>query len=536
MKNRPLLFSLAILGGFSLTINLIGNDNVPLFDRDEPRFAQAAREMMETRDFIVPHFNGQPRYDKPVLIYWLMSLSYLLFGVNEFAARLPSVLCGTAATLLTALWGIRIHGGKTGLAAGWILATSLLFILESKAATADALLLLCMVITFRCLYEIIERTDSIQHRAGFWIALALATLTKGPVAIAIIGMASLIYGFLSRDWKVYRGLSFKWGVPLYLLLVLPWWIAALIATGGEFWTEGIGHHVFKRSLQPLEGHRGFPGFHLISLLGTFLPWGLLLPGILVENLKGLREDRPRMFLLACLIGPWLLFELVQTKLPHYMLPSFPALALLVAGYLGSEEIRKRKLHAQMAGIAAGIALVLLMILIVMMPGILRDAGLRLLERPILQILGAFILLMGTGYALFAGQRIGSGFAMLVLSSVLLVTLTHAVLNPHFRELQIAPRVAESVQALSGLRTRPIVWGSPEPSFIFYLDGAAIVREATALAEEIKQSPHPVLLAQEDTAIPEGEAWTFRQQQSFTGYNFAKGKPVTWKILAVYKKE
>lgn len=327
----------------SICIHWAGNAATPLWDRDEPRFATATREMMQRGDWVVPTFNGELRPDKPILIYWLMGAAYNVFGDGPFAARFFSGLAGTLTCMVVYLLGRSMFNRHVGLLAGWMLALSPMLIVESKLATADAVLLCFLTMCFACVWVLYDRIDRSRQNGGkwksffpalaFWICLALAILVKGPVALGVLGAAIVCFCLFTRDGRWLRALRPGWGIPLALLILLPWCLLVHHATDGEFLRIALGHHVIKRSMQPLEGHRGFPGFYIVSLLGLMAPWAWMLPWSIREHWNRLFSDSRVAFLASWALGCLVLFELVTTKLVHYYLPAYPAIALFLASAL-----------------------------------------------------------------------------------------------------------------------------------------------------------------------------------------------------------
>ena len=173
----------ALIVAVALTLNLAGNGRTGLWDRDEPRYATCTREMRQSGDWVHPTFNAEPRYHKPVLIYWLMLAGTALGGDNPFGARLVSSVAGAATCLLVWAWGRKMFGPKIGLMAALMLATAPIMVAESKLATTDATLALCLVACQFALWTL-GRQESGKAAAAFWACLALATLTKGPVGPA----------------------------------------------------------------------------------------------------------------------------------------------------------------------------------------------------------------------------------------------------------------------------------------------------------------------------------------------------------------
>jgi 4-amino-4-deoxy-L-arabinose transferase-like glycosyltransferase/membrane-associated phospholipid phosphatase len=333
LLGRRLASTPGTLALVSLLINWTGNADTTLWDRDEPRFATATREMLDRGNLMVPTFNGELRPDKPILCYWFMATAYQIFGDNPFGARFFSGLAGMLACLVTAQLGSNLFDRRVGLVAGWILALSPMLVTESKLATADALLLLWMTLCVASLWKLINRDVDRWSAIVFWITLALAMLTKGPVAIAIIAVIAVGFSVLMRD-RVWLG-RLRWavGLTIFTLIVAPWCVAVQWQTGGDFLRVALGHHVLRRSLEPLENHHGFPGYYAVSVFALMAPWAWALPWTIKEHLPRWRTDRRIAFLAAWSLGTMVLFELVRTKLVHYYLPAYPALALLIASAL-----------------------------------------------------------------------------------------------------------------------------------------------------------------------------------------------------------
>src|SRR6476660_7282692 len=257
----------AILFFACILFHILGTSTLPLIDRDEPRFAEASREMIERGDYIVPYFNNQLRLDKPPLTYWAQVASYQIFGENDFAARVPSAIAAALTAILIFAWGRRMGGEKLGWWAAIIFTLSLQTFVHAKAAVADMWLVLFVTLASWAGYELFQRPTLNPGAAVsrqplaiwkspflvFYLALALGFLAKGPIAwTPLLAVAGLI--IYARDWQTLRRFKFAVGVALMLAVVALWGIPALIQTHGEFLTVGIGRHVVTRSFTTLEGH------------------------------------------------------------------------------------------------------------------------------------------------------------------------------------------------------------------------------------------------------------------------------------------
>src|SRR6266403_860619 len=332
-----------------VVFHILGTWSLPLIDRDEPRFAAASREMIGRGNYIVPYFNNKLRLDKPPLTYWAQVASYHIFGEDDFAARFPSAIAATLTALLIFVWGRRMGGEKLGWWAAIIFTLSLQTFVHAKAAVADMWLVLFMTLAHWAGYELFQRPTLNQGAAVsgppwaiwkspflvFYLALASGFLAKGPIAWTPLLTVAVVIIY-TRDWQLLRRFKFVGGILLTLLAVALWGIPALIQTHGEFFSIGIGRHVIGRSLTTMEGHGAnslgvyvlLLPFYLVTVFVSFFPWSIKLPW-LIKTLWH-RRDRTDDYLFIGTAIIFVIFTLVSTKLPHYTLPAFPLLALLLA--------------------------------------------------------------------------------------------------------------------------------------------------------------------------------------------------------------
>ena len=322
-----------------------------LWDRDESRFARSSVEMLSSGDFLVPTFAGELRPHKPPLLPWLMALSASVLGPTETAFRLWSALAHGASVLLTFAAGRRLAGERAALFGAAFLALAPLALLEGAAATADAVLLAGLTGVLAVFADAATRGTRGRHFVLGAAASAVAQLAKGPVAFALpllgLGGALLLAPAAFRERRRLAGLLAASSL-LGLLPVLGWGLLADVATNGRLLAEAIGTHVVGRSLAPMEGHGSGllagPLYYAVVLLAGFSPFTLFLPGVAARVRRGGRlEPAARAILLGSALAPFLLFSVVATKLPHYLLPAFPALALLAGE--AAEAGEKRGLFA-----------------------------------------------------------------------------------------------------------------------------------------------------------------------------------------------
>jgi len=385
IRNFALLFAGCVL------FHIAGIWSLPLIDRDEPRFAEASREMIERGDYIVPYFNNQLRLDKPPLTYWAQTVSYRVFGESDFAARFPSAIAAALTALVIFVWGMRLGGEKLGWWAAIIFTLSLQTFVHAKAAVADMWLVLFVTLAHWAGYELIQlptlnvqrstpnteeinQTSNIKHQTSlcwwftFYLALALGFLAKGPVAwVPLLTVGTTI--IFAGDAQLARRFKFVYGILLTLAVVALWGIPAVIQTRGEFFTVGIGRHVIRRSFATMEGHgANSPAtyllllpFYFVTVFVSFFPWSIKLPwlarrlrrerkagvirlrqGYGGQDAAGYSEKLIDKYLVTGIAIIFIIFTLIKTKLPHYTLPAFPLLALLLARHWHEAAMANRR--------------------------------------------------------------------------------------------------------------------------------------------------------------------------------------------------
>lgn len=326
MKPWKMLF---LIAGVGLLALVPGNNVIPLIDRDEPRFAQATVEMIERGDWIIPYFNGDYRFDKPVLTYWLMRGSYALFGINEFGARFHSVACAIAVALVLFLVGKRRFSAQAGLASALAWLTCFQLQVHGRAAVADLPMVLCVTLVMAALLDIAE-SRFVVTGWRFWAlygGLGFGFLAKGPIALLVPLLALLVWRWwFWRKPVSWGNLNLGVGLIVSLGIAGAWGLPALIQTHGLFWKTGIGEHVVERGVKSFNARIFLPIYYPLTALVSLLPWTFFAR----SAWRGAREPQPLNRLLAAwFVAPFLIFTFYATQLPHYILPGFPAFFLLL---------------------------------------------------------------------------------------------------------------------------------------------------------------------------------------------------------------
>jgi 4-amino-4-deoxy-L-arabinose transferase-like glycosyltransferase len=318
--------------------------------------------MRERHNYVVPYFNNKYRFDKPPLIYWTQIASYRLFGENEFGARLPSAVAAALTAVVLFAWGRRLGSERIGWWAAIMFTLCLQTFMHAKASVADMWLVFFVTAAHWAGFELLaletarlravpgNDKDLKYWRIAFYTALALAFLAKGPLGwLPLLTVA--IARFYVHNLSFYRRFWFVTGILGMFAIVCAWGIPALVKTNGEYFRVGIGRHVVERSLNVIEGHganswntylAALP-FYFVTVFISFFPWSIKLPS-LTKHLWRKRDAIDNYLLSGALIF-FVIMSLVKTKLPHYTLPAFPLLALLLARYLhnipGSERFVAR---------------------------------------------------------------------------------------------------------------------------------------------------------------------------------------------------
>lgn len=303
-----------------------GIGRITLFDVDEAVFAQATKEMVASGDWITPTYNGVARYDKPILFYWLMAASYSSFGVNEFAARLPSALAGSLMSIFLFLFVRRIIGQ----AQAWysLMAVSLnsYYVVYSRSAVTDMVLSLCIAMSLMSFY--LAEHGNRRFILGFYGFSALAFLTKGLVGIAFPFGIAAIYLFVRGGPGALRGMLDLRAALLFIAIGLPWYAVQFAIGGEEFFQQFFVKHHFRRYTEVISSHWGPAYYYLIALIVGFSPWIAFVPGGIKVALG--EKGGLRLFALIWSVSVVVFFTLSRTKLPNYILPALPAMAILSA--------------------------------------------------------------------------------------------------------------------------------------------------------------------------------------------------------------
>ena len=507
---------------------------IPPTDRDEARFMQASKQMIESGDWVQIKFQEEPRNKKPAGIYWLQAASVRAFGQELTATwpyRLPSAIAAWIAVLLVCRAGRRLFNPTAGLFAGAALATTFITVVEAHIAKTDAALLACTTLALAMLGEIYAaRAKPLLPALLFWVGIGLGILIKGPLVLLVAGATIAALCIADRDVSWLKRLHSVSGIPLALIIVLPW----IIAISGTAQSNFIGNAVTQDLLPKLiggqESHGAPPGAYIAAGLLTAWPWSLLAPFVLIAAWKERNLPAVR-FCLAWLIPTWIVFELVPTKLPHYTLPLLPALALLIgwaltrpaldfARWVGSRGAVIYRILWSMLAVALGIGASYANVLY----GDGSSSGAALAVAA--TMFAGLVALVG-----FARAGVNAAVAGLTTAGLLFsLSLTSGIV-PHLYQLAISPCIA----ALAAAHEAPVALaGYHEPSVVFLLGTDTILTDTAGATAHILARPGALAVIPEadlETArgVVTAQGRTMRQLEEVIGYNYSRGD---WVRLAV----
>jgi 4-amino-4-deoxy-L-arabinose transferase-like glycosyltransferase len=548
---RPTLLVLAVC----LVACLPGFFSLPPSDRDESRFAQATKQMLETGDFVSIRFGDVARNKKPVGIHWAQAASVsaatalgLATPATIWPYRIPSLIGVIAAALATLWLGARIVGECAALLAALALPVSVVVVVEAHIAKTDAALLgtVAVMMGLFCRAYLAPPAVTPAMAAGFWAALGVGALLKGPVAPMVAGLAAL--ALWVADWRAGRprdwlaALRPAWGLPLALAIVLPWAVLIWIATDGAFFADAIGGDLGQKVAGADEAHGGPPGYHLLLVSLTLFPLGIVvlraIPGVWAR-----RGTAPVRVLAAWIIPTWIVFELLPTKLPHYVSVTFPAVLLLASAWL--LDPARRAPPRWLARLSAGLWFVALAALAALAVAVPVVAGRFTWGSPI--VLAAAGLLAWAGWtSLRRNDLAGLAAAGLVLSPLVTGALLQGVL-PRAEAFWIAPRVVAAMDrhwAATGGRPpaaeRPFATaGFHEPSLVFLAGtDTRLVAGGAEAARHLAERPRGLALVRERyQAAFMAEAARLgiapRAVATVSGFNVSRGQRLT---LVLYARE
>ncbi len=468
--------ALILLVTVALLSFLPGFFAIPPVDRDEATFAQSTKQMIESGNYADIRFRDAPRYRKPPGIYWMQAATVLAARAVGFRHalttiwlyRLPSLAGAIAAVWLTYWTALALVSRRAAVLAGLMMVSCAVLGIEARLATTDAMLLLATVGAMGALARVYlsshGRPQSAPGRwtsaAAFWTALAAGALLKGPVILMVAGLCAIMLSIRDRSVKWLLGLRPVAGLVWLTTLTLPWFLFIYSQSGSAF-PEAWAEDILPKMLQGMEGHNGPPGYYLALFWVTFWP-GCALAGLAAPAVLAARRTPATAFLLAWLLPSWAVFELAGTKLPHYVLPLYPSVAMLIAGVVDARELSRRPWLVR--GAIWGAVLPTLV-------GALSIAALIMMSHqwsPLVWLLpGVAVAISISGWRHLA--RGGAERALLfgVMAALLMSAGVFGVIVPRLRAVFPSAALAELLEASGCAERRAVTsFTFDEPSLVF----------------------------------------------------------------------
>ncbi len=538
--------AIAFLALCGLLLFLPGFFNIPPIDRDEARFAQATKQMVESGDFVDIRFQDDVRYKKPVGVYWLQAavvetasaLGLPRAPVRVWLYRVPSLIGAIGAVLLTYWTALAFVTRRGAVLAALILCSSVLLGAEARLAKTDAMLLLSVVAAMGAMARVYlswQRGEDPAHPpwswpAIFWTALAGGILLKGPLILMFVGLTIVTLAILDRSSAWLWRLRPVWGLMWVLVLVLPWFVAIFWRAGDAFFADSIGGDMLSK-LSAQESHGAPPGLYLLLFWVTFWP-GAALAGMAAPAVWRARREPGAQYLLAWLVPSWIVFELVLTKLPHYVLPLYPAIAILTVGALERRVLSRSWL---MRGAAWWFVIPAAASVIAVIGAITLTRQPVFLAWPFV----AAALIFGLfAWWLYDDNRAERSLLNAVVSAMFLAVAIYGVVVPALTPLFPSAEVARALRNVVCVGPKAAAAGFHEPSLVFMTGTSTVLTDGSGAADFLGQGSCRFALVEarsERGFAQRAEAIGLRYDVAtrIDGYNISQGRAIS---IAIFRSE
>jgi 4-amino-4-deoxy-L-arabinose transferase-like glycosyltransferase len=480
----------AMLVLISLIAFLPGIFQLPPVDRDEAYFAQATKQMIETGDYVDIRYQDDVRYRKPVGIYWLQAgvvnvasaLGLPNAQTSIWLYRLPSLIGAIGAVLATYWCALAFVSRRGAVLAALMLMSSSILGAEGRLAKTDAVLLFTVVTAMAVLarvYMAPRRGDAqvgLGQLAIFWTALAVGILIKGPMIVMVVGLAAATLAVLDRSARWLLALRPLPGLLWLFVLVLPWFIAIYARVGTQFLIGSVGEDMLAKVASPQETHGAPPGLYLILFFVTFFPASIL-AGLAAPAVWAVRREAAARFLLAWVVPSWIVFEAIVTKLPHYVLPLYPAIAILTAGAVESKVLSQRPWLVR--GVMWWFVVPVIVSIVAVVTAIIIQRDLALLAWP---FFAAAIVCGLFAWQLYDQEGAERAFTRAVEGAVLMAIGIYAIVVPSLEPAFPSVTLAEVLREAPCADPLAASAGYEEPSLVFLAGTKTRLTDAAGAAD------------------------------------------------------
>lgn len=446
--------------------------SVTLFDVDEAVFAEATKEMVQTGNYITPTYNGENRYDKPILFYWLMAVSYKIFGINEFAARFPSAISGILLCITVFLFVRYFYGERVAFYAAISLVLSIYFLVYSHAAVTDMTLTLLITLSLFSFYLSINGREGYLY--GLYVFSALAFLTKGLIGIVFPFGVAIVYLLIAEGLAGIKKIFSLKGVLLFLVISMPWYIAQLAINGQEFIEQFLIKHHFRRYTGVISGHRGPFYYYIPALIIGMFPWIAFLPAGLRNAFNKNPEiqthnSKPNLFAFIWFAFVFVFFSFSTTKLPNYILPAIPAASMLIANGLNDQDERWRIYSHGFIALLS----VLVCIAVIVSKTYLKNFGIYDTNWIILIAIAMLLMSVTAFYATVTKKVIHGLLSVLMIAFLSVLTINALPVANNYLQGTLYRFSLYAKERLQG-NERIITYKINNPSIVFY-SGHRVIR-------------------------------------------------------------
>src|SRR6201986_199540 len=539
---RATLFLLAC----AALLFLPGFFGIPAIDRDEARFAQATKQMVETGDYVDIRFQDEVRYKKPVGIYWMQAAAVKTASalglpgaqLRIWVYRIPSLIGATGAVLLTYWAALAFVTRRGAVFAALMMCSCVLLSAEARLAKTDAMLLLTVVAAMGALARVYlswQRGEEAEHPpwswpAIFWTALAGGILLKGPLILMFAGLTMVTLAILDRNAAWVWRLRPVWGLMWMLVLVLPWFVAIYWIAGNAFFADSVGGDMLSK-LAAQETHGAPPGVYLLLFWITFWP-GAPLAGMAAPAVWRARREPGAQFLLAWLLPSWIVFEAVLTKLPHYVLPLYPAIAILTIGALERRVLSRSWL---MKGAAWWFA-------IPAATSVIGVVGAGTWTRQPVFLAWPFVaaaLIFGLfAWWLYDNNHAERSLLNAVVAAMFLAAAIYGVVVPALTPLFPSAEIARARRNAVCFGPKAAAAGFHEPSLVFMTGTETLLTDGSGAADFLGQGSCRFALVEQRSerafsARAEAIGLRYNVATRVEGYNISQGRAIS---IAIFRSE
>ncbi len=536
----------AFLVLFALLLFLPGFFTIPPVDRDEARFAQATKQMVESGDYVDIRFQDDVRYKKPVGIYWLQSAAVEIASalglpraeLRIWVYRIPSLIGAVGAVLMTYWAALGFVTRRAAVLAALMMCASVVLGVEARLAKTDAMLLFTVVAAMGAMARVYlswQRGEDDPHPpwswpAIFWTALAAGILLKGPLILMFAGLTVIVLAIQDRDASWLWRLRPLWGLMWVLVLVLPWFVAIVFRAGDQFFADSVGGDMLSK-LGAQESHGAPPGVYLLLFWVTFWP-GAPLAAMAAPAVWRARREPGAQFLLAWLIPSWIVFEAVLTKLPHYVLPLYPAIAILTAGALERRVLSRSWL---MRGAAWWFAIPALGSIVAVIGAVMLTRQPAFAAWPFI----AAALIFGLfAWWLYDNNHAERSLLNALVAALMLAFAVYGVVVPSLTPVFPSAEIARALRNVTCIGPKAASAGYHEPSLVFMTGTSTVLTDGSGAADFLRQGSCRFALVEqrsERSFAQRAEAIGLRYKvgSRIDGYNFSQGRAIS---IAIYRSE